>query len=83
MAGRSYIELHKELGHSRKGLINIQNIDDNKCLKLCLVRYLNPPDHNITRRIIKPDKVFAKRLGFKDISKIRDIQKIEKKFHRH
>ena len=38
LAGRSYIELHKELDHSRKGLINIQNIDDKKCLKLCLVR---------------------------------------------
>ena len=53
LAGRSYIELHKELDHSRKGLINIQNIHDNKCLKLCLVRYLNPPDHNHNKKNYK------------------------------
>ena len=35
----SYIKLPKELNHSKKGLINIQNIDDNKCLKWCLVRF--------------------------------------------
>ena len=52
-------------------------------LELCLFRYLNLQTITITRRIIKSDTDFAKRLGFKDISKIRDIQKIEKKFHRH
>ena len=31
LARRSYIELPKELNHPRKGLINIQNIDDNEC----------------------------------------------------
>ena len=36
-AGSSYIKLHKELDHPRKGLINIQNIDDNECFKLILV----------------------------------------------
>ena len=29
LAGSSYIKLPKELDHSRKRLINIQNIDDN------------------------------------------------------
>ena len=38
LAGSSYIKLPKELDHSRKGLINIQNIDDNNCFKWCLVR---------------------------------------------
>ena len=62
-------------------MINIQNTDDNECFKWCLVRYLNPADHN-PRRITKVDKDFAKRLDFKDIKfpvKTRDIHKIEKK----
>ena len=33
LARSSYIKLPKELNHSRKGLINIQNIDDNDCFK--------------------------------------------------
>ena len=40
-AGNSYIKLPKELDHPRKGLINIQNIDDKDCFNWCLVRYLN------------------------------------------
>ena len=31
LARTSDIELPKELNHPRKGLINIQNIDDNEC----------------------------------------------------
>ena len=80
LAGSSYIKLPKKLDHQRKGLINIQNIDDNECFKWCLVRYLNPADHNL-RRITKADKDFAKRLDFKDKKfpvKVRDIRKIEK-----
>ena len=38
LAGSSYIELPRELNHQRKGLINIQNIDDNECFKWCLIR---------------------------------------------
>ena len=45
LAKSSYIKLPKELDHPRKGLINIQNINDNECFKWCLVRYLYPPDH--------------------------------------
>ena len=81
LAGSSYIKLPKELDHPRKGLINIQNTDDNKCFKWCLVRYLNPADNN-PRRVTKTDKNFTKRLDFKDIKfpvKIRDIYKIGKK----
>ena len=61
-------------------MINIQNIDDNECFKWCLIRYLNPSDHN-PRRITKANKDFTKKLDFKDIKfplKIRDIHKIEK-----
>ena len=53
----------------RKGLIYVQNTDDNECFKWCLVRYLNPADHDPT-------------LDFKDIKlqvKTRDIHKIVKK----
>ena len=62
-------------------MINIQNIDDNECFKWCLVRYLNPANHNL-RKIIKAGKDFAKILDFKDIKfpvKIGDIHKNEKK----
>ena len=36
LAGSSYIKLPKELDHPRKGLINIQNTDDNECFTWCL-----------------------------------------------
>ena len=56
LAGSSYIKLPKELDHPRKGLINIQNTDDNECFKWCLVRYLNPANDH-PARITKPDKI--------------------------
>ena len=76
LAGSSYVTLLKKLDYPRKGLINIQNIDDNEYFRWCLVRHLNPADHN-PRRIAKAGKGFAKRLDFKD------IHKIEKKIHWH
>ena len=54
LAGSSYLKLSKELDHPKKGLINIQNIDDNECFNWCIVRYLHPADHNPSR-IIKAD----------------------------
>ena len=81
LAGSNYIKLSKELDHPRKGLINIQNTDDNQCFKWYLAKYLNPENHN-PRIITKADKDFAKRLDFKDINfpvKTRYIHKIEKK----
>ena len=59
---------------------NDQNIDDDEYFRCCLVRYLNPADHN-PRRITKANEDFAKRLDFKDIKfpvKAKD-HKIEKK----
>ena len=38
LARSSYIKLPKELDHPRKGLVNIQNTDDNECFKWFLVR---------------------------------------------
>ena len=64
LAGSSYIKLPKELDHPRKGLINIQNTDDNEWFKWSLVRYLSPTDHH-PARITKADKDFAKKLDFK------------------
>ena len=39
LTGSTYIKLPKELDHPRKGLINIQNTDDNEFFKWYLVRY--------------------------------------------
>ena len=39
LAGSSYTKLPKELDHQRKGLINIRNVDDDKCFKWCLVKH--------------------------------------------
>ena len=81
LARSSYIKLPKQFDHSRKGLINIQNTDDNECFKWCLVRYLNSANHN-PRRITKAYQDFAKIPDFKDINfpvKIRDIHKIQKR----
>ena len=81
LAGSSYIKLPKELNRPRKGLINIQNIDDNQWFKWSIVRYLNPADRN-PARITKADKEYAKKLDFKNIKfpvKIRDITKSEEK----
>ena len=61
----------------KKGLINIQNIDDTECFKWSSVGYLNPADRN-PARTTKADKDFTKKLDSKDIKfpvKIRDIQK--------
>ena len=61
-------------------MVIIKNIDNNKCLKWCLVRYLNPEDRN-SAKITKTDKDFRQKLFFKDIKlpvKARDIHKIEK-----
>ena len=40
LAGSSNINLPKELNHPRKGLINIQN-DDNECFKACVPYFLS------------------------------------------
>ena len=62
-------------------MINIQNTDDNECFKWCLVRCVNPTDHN-PRKITKIDKDLTKRFDLKNVTfsvKIRDVHKIEKK----
>ena len=41
LRGNSYLQLPVELRHSKKGLINIKNVDD-KCFLWCHNRHLNP-----------------------------------------
>ena len=44
LAESSYIKLPND--YTRKGLINIQNIDDNECFKSSIARYVNPANHH-------------------------------------
>ena len=81
LAGRSWIELPKKLNHPEKGLINVQNIDDNEFFKWCLFRYVHDADHH-PRRIRGTEKLFGDKSEFEDIKrlvKIKDIYKVEKK----
>ena len=79
LAESSYIKLPNELDYTRKGLINIQNIDDNECFKSSIARYVNPANHH-PARISKSDQDFAKKLDIKDIKfPVKIIHKIEKK----
>ena len=81
LARSIYIKLPKELNHPRKGLINIENIDNNECFKWRIVRYLNPAD-SYPPRITKADIEFAKKRDFRNIElpiKIRDIYKTKKR----
>ena len=48
LIGSTYINLHSELQHPMKGLINIQN-NDNKCFLWCHIRHLNLIDKNPQR----------------------------------
>ena len=77
---KQFIRLPKELEHPRNGLINIQNIDDNKWFKWSfLIKYVNPEDQH-QARITKAYKDFAKKYkGIKFSVKTRDIHKIDKK----
>ena len=68
-AGSSYIKLPKELNHSKNGLINIQNINDNECFKWCLFRYLHPADHH-PGRIRKIDRLIVDKLYSQNIYNI-------------
>lgn len=43
LKGSSYIKLPPEVQNSSKGLINLQN-KDNECFRLCHIRHLNPQE---------------------------------------
>ena len=65
LKGSSYIELPKESQHPRKGLINIQN-KDNECFRWCHIRYLNPQKKN-PQRIKSTDKEFINKLDYTNV----------------
>ena len=80
LKGRSYFPLPEELRNSRKGLINLQN-DDNQCFRWCHVRHLNPLEHH-NERITQKDREIAKTLDYSGVTfpvTIRDMDKIEKR----
>ena len=62
MRGNSYIPLPVKLKNSAKGLINLQNKDDESCFRWCHIRYLNPQnDHS--QRIKKADRKMVEELN--------------------
>ena len=79
MNGSSYIKLPIELQHSKKGLINLKN-QDNECFRWCHIRHLNPQD-KYPQRIEKVDKKMVDQLNYDGIEfpvTIKQINKIEK-----
>ena len=78
LAGSSYIKLPTELQHHKKGIINLQN-KDNECFRWCHVRHLNPQNKD-PQRIKKSDKSFVKQLNYDGIEfpvSIKQYNKIE------
>ena len=63
--GSSYIELPTELKNPKKGLINMKNKDD-KCLRWCHIRHLNPQEKD-PQRIKKEDKKMVNELNYDGI----------------
>ena len=61
-----------------KGLIDIQDVDDNECFKCSIVRYLNPSNHHPST-ITKADKYFAKKNYFKEKDPIYVSKNVAKK----
>ena len=49
------MELPKKLQNSPKGLINVENEDD-ECFRLCHIRHLNPHDTNNPQRIKRTNR---------------------------
>ena len=63
--GSSYIELPKELKNPKKGLININNEDD-ECFRWCHIRHLNPQEKD-PERIKKKDKKMINELNYEGV----------------
>ena len=78
LTGSSYIQLPTELQHHQKGIINLQN-RDNQCFRWCHIRHLNPRNDN-PQRIKKTDKSFVEKLDYQGIEfpvSIKQDNKIE------
>ena len=79
LKGRSYFSLPGELRNSRKGLINLQN-DDNECFRWCHVRHISP-DKKDPQRITQKDRRIAQTLDYTGVTfpvTIKDMGRIEK-----
>ena len=79
LTGSSYIKLPEELQNSMKGLINLQN-KDNECFRWCHIRHLNPQKKD-PQRIKKVDREYIKNLNYSGIEfpvTIKQYNKIEK-----
>ena len=79
LKGRSYFPLPGELRNSKRGLINLQN-DDNECFRWCHVRHINP-DKKDPQRITQKDRKIAQTLDYTGVTfpvTIRDMGRIEK-----
>ena len=65
MRGNSYIPLPEKLQNAAKGLINLQN-EDNECFRWCHIRYLNPQNDH-PQRIKKIDRKMVKELNYQGV----------------
>ena len=78
MKGNSYIPLQVELRNSAKGLINIQN-KDNECFRWCHIRYLNPQNKD-PQRVKIIDKEMVAQLNYQGVEfpvNVKHYSKIE------
>ena len=81
LGGNSYIPLPQELQHPRKGLINMENEDD-ECFRWCHIRHLNPQERN-PQRIKSSDRELAQRLNYNGVEfpvSVKDYNKIEAQY---
>lgn len=77
--GSSYIQLPLELRNASKGLINLQN-KDNECFRWCHIRHLNPQTKD-PQRIKKADRQYIPNLDYEGIDfpvTIKQYNRIEK-----
>ena len=78
LRGKTWIPLPKELA-DEKAIINVQN-EDNKCFLWCVLRVLNPKEHN-PRRLDKKLKGKENTLNMEGICypvSLKDLNKFEK-----
>ena len=81
LRGRSYIPLPKELAN-KKTIINMQN-GDNQCFLWCVLRALNPKEHN-PERVDTELRQKENTLNMKGIEypvSLKDLNKFEKQTH--
>lgn len=65
MQGNSYISLPVKLQNSAKGLISLQNKDD-ECFRWCHIRYLNPQEKD-AQQIKKTDRKMLQELNYQGV----------------